>query len=158
MWGADYTMITLTNQKQNKAFYVLSEVTRDWQIKGTGSARKGIIDSGVPLNGSFFEYIQNLPDGTVYKLNNVPAHINNIPFEFCENLGIKESFPIKLIDKEEVIGHLCIHSTETGRFQNVNISILKNIVNQVSIALVNILNTEDLLEREKQKEIFGTFF
>jgi len=151
--GADYTMLTLINEKKNRAYFVLSEATAEWQLQATGSARKGIIDAGVSYAGSFFEYLENLPDGQVYRLAEVPEHVTHIPVDFCNNLNIKESFAVKLTYKGEKIGHLCIHATEENRFKHLNISMLKNVVNQVSIALENILNHEELLEREKQKDL-----
>jgi transcriptional regulator with GAF, ATPase, and Fis domain/predicted nucleic acid-binding Zn ribbon protein len=150
---SNYLTLTLTCQQKNTVHYVWGDDDLEWQQKEGGRVRKGLVNSGIAYKGSFFEHVDLLPEGTVYAIENLDRSLPGLPQKWAAHCGIKESFLVKLIYKGQPIGNISFHGNKKGMFNTINLLLLQNIANQITVTLFNIIANEEVVERELQKKL-----
>jgi formate hydrogenlyase transcriptional activator len=74
-------------------------------------------------------------------------------FEAIYEAGYKESIGTNLYAGNRFVGILFFNSLEEGFFKETKFSLFQSIANNISIAIANILANEEILEREREKDV-----
>jgi len=73
--------------------------------------------------------------------------------QFIYESGIKKMLLVKLTNNQEVIGFINILSEKVNAFDEINLTILKGITDQLSTAISNVLSLEEIKRRDHENEI-----
>ena len=67
--------------------------------------------------------------------------------------GYRDCLAANLVVGEKVLGMFCINALEKDHFKKERFSLFKNVTDQLSVAISNILANEDILKREREKTL-----
>lgn len=73
--------------------------------------------------------------------------------QFIYEMGIKKMLLVKLTSNNDVIGFLNILSESETAFEEINLTILKGITDQLSTAISTVLSLEEITRRDRENEI-----
>lgn len=152
LFGSDFVAITVVDEERNRGRHLLAE--GDWLWKQMLSNNKMIgANTNFEYRGHFVEYVHSLPDGTIYSIPDFAGRFQGDVITFCEQMNLVETFLAKLYNGGKLLGDISFHSRKRGRFANINVALLRNVANQIAVAVANILANEEILERERKQAV-----
>ncbi|WP_153799996.1 sigma 54-interacting transcriptional regulator [Foetidibacter luteolus] len=166
-------LLTLINSELKKLFYfthssisAISEDGQNFSVFLTDPASKSkvhpayqdLVTTVYAVNDGIFNRFIEQEEPTVSDYEEVVsrAHVPKYARIHYE-AGLKEAVSTPLLNEKGVWGVLHFYSDRKHTFTPEDISIIKGIAYQVSIAVSNILATEELQRREKEKSLLLSF-
>ena len=112
------------------------------------------VNSNFPIHDGFIDNILNSEEPVIVDLENFSK--SKRPPNYMQlslDAGLEQSLSISLRNSGEVIGVLTLWSEKKNFFTSHHKRLMKEIANNISIVVINILANENIAKREEEKTI-----
>ena len=107
-----------------------------------------------PIKGTPYEEIYNCNEPTFFYLSKQLEKYPDFPgIKIMEEEGYSTDLILPLWQGGNKIGIFELHSKKEGYLESINLELLKGVTDQIAVAVSNIQANEEILARQKEKEI-----
>jgi formate hydrogenlyase transcriptional activator len=151
-----HTIVTLIDNKEEWYYPFLldhqNSPIRDHELYST------LVNSHFPLNEPFIQAVLQADGPVCFTLAEI-MDVPGSPIFLRANYekGVREIMMTKLIRKGDPIGFIHIYTDRPGAFTNEFRSVIKGITPQLSSAVCNIIQNEEIISQEKEKSFLLDF-
>ena len=149
----DAVVVTLDEEKNecNHILNLASEQRKDNPLF------EQVVSQSSPLRNSAVEEIADYPHFRRIDIEDINRKYPNFPgFQLMRETGLHYSYKFDLKSGGSRIGLLLLHFNEAYTFEKDKRDFVLNAVNQISIAVSNILANEELFKKENIKSLQGS--
>lgn len=142
--------VAVVNDDQSSVTSFLQD-TRSWVDEHPSYEES--VNARYPFNDGIFNRVILSKDPHAFDLDHENSK-GNMPqyFQILYESGIKTVIMIGLHVRDRMIGLWCICKLEAGKINSESFRLVKNVANQLSIAVENIMANEALLKRENERK------
>ncbi len=112
------------------------------------------VNSNFPIHDGFIDAILNSEDPVIVDLESFRQSTSPPNYiKLSLNTGLEQSLSISLHNAGEVIGILTLWSEKKNFFNSHHKRLMKEIANNISIIVINLLANENIARREEEKSV-----
>lgn len=144
---------TITINNEDKSTFKAFLLDPNSKMKGHGNYDR-IITSDYPVNDGIVNVIQVSETPMIFNLDDLVASGNAPEYiTIMHHSGIRQLMGITLTHEREIIGVLAFYSDVKNNFNPYMFPVIRGIVSQISLAVINILASEALEKKNREREV-----